>query len=383
MQDAYAETDAFSYKGLLKRKVALGTASVALVFSILAIAAVLAGLPGAMPATDSTPATSPDATVVVNGTANYTSLHETVEPSVVSIYANGKNGASSQGSGFVYDEQGRIVTNWHVIQDGANIYVRYSNGDWSKATVVGTDAYTDLAVLSVEDAPASAEPLPVSEKLPEPGARVVALGSPDNLRGSMSIGVVSGLNRSMTTPQGFVIPDMIQTDAPLNLGNSGGPLVSMDGTVEGVNRARQGDNLGFAVSGRIVNTIVPSLIDDGKHEHALVGIRGTTMTPTVAEANNMTLRDGILVTEVVEDSPSGSVLQGGNGEMLTYNGFEVYKGGDLIVAIDGHTIGTNEALTSYLMRESGPGETVELTIIRDGEQKTVTVTLGERPPYNG
>jgi S1-C subfamily serine protease len=175
---------------------------------------------------------------------------------------------------------------------------------------------------------------------------------------------------------------MIQTDASLNPGNSGGPLVGTDGVVLGVNRARQGENLGFAISGRVIHAVVPTLITDGHIIHSLVGMRGTTMTPTVADANGLELRDGILVTEVVENGPVDGVLEGSGGEMTTYKGYEVYKGGDVITAIDGHEVSSNEMLTSYLIRETTPGDTVTLSLIRNGELTTVDVTLGERPPYN-
>lgn len=373
--------DAYDSPGVLQQVLdAQPTAvlSVVLVIGLLIGGAGIAALD--VGTSNTAPPPAPDTVV---SESDYTPVYENTSKSVVSIYANGPNGTSSQGSGFVYDANGHVVTNWHVISNGDDIHIRYSNGEWATAEVVGTDAYTDLAVLKVSDRPDYAKPLPVADGVPDVGMRVMALGSPDDLRGSMTVGVVSGVNRSMQTPQGFVIPDMVQTDASLNPGNSGGPLVTTDGTVVGVNRARQGENIGFAVSGRIIHAVVPSLLEDGAHRHSLVGIRGTPMSPTVAEANGMDLRDGILVTEVVEGGPSDGVLQGGGGESIEHNGFEVYKGGDLIIAVDGNPITTNEGLTSYLMRQTQPGDTVEFTIIRDGERQTVEVTLSERPPYGG
>ena len=324
--------------------------------------------------------------IISNGTeaANYSTVYETTNPSVVSIYVTTPSGATSQGSGFVYDSAGRIVTNWHVINtaNSDTIYVRYTDGTWAEATLLGSDPYTDLSVLRAESVPESATPLPVSDEVPSVGTKVVAIGTPDGLRGSMSVGVVSGVNRSMSTPQGFLIPDMIQTDASLNPGNSGGPLVSTDGVVVGVNRARQGENIGFALSGRVITAVVPTLIQDGRIEHSLIGMRGIPMTPTVAEANGISLRNGILVTEVVEDGPSAGQLEGAGGEFTQYNGREVYKGGDVITAIDGHELGSNEMLTSYLIRETSPGDTVTLTVIRNGEELDVDITLGTRPAYN-
>lgn len=351
-----------------------------MVFLLLLVGGSLALIPPADIDTPTDSGVDAPHTITISD-ANYTTVYDNVAPSVVSVYTTNENSATSQGSGFVYDNNGHIVTNWHVINESEDIEVRYHNGDWGEAELVGSDPYTDLAVLKVDQRPDAATPLPVTDNTPRVGARVLALGSPDNLQGSLSTGTVSGLNRSMTTPQGFVVPDMVQTDAALNPGNSGGPLVGMDETVQGVNRARQGENLGFAISGRVVHSIVPSLIENGEYHHSLVGIKGTTVDPTVADANDIETQSGVLITEVVDDGPSDGALQGGSGERIEHNGVEMYDGGDLIIAVDGHTLNSNEALTSYLIRETQPGDTIEFTIIRNGEQTDVTVTLGERPVY--
>jgi S1-C subfamily serine protease len=314
---------------------------------------------------------------------DYASVYSDASPSVVSVYArNTTDAASSQGSGFVYDDAGRVVTNWHVIAGGDSTRVRYKEGEWTNATVVGVDPYTDLAVLEVKSRPGYADPLSVANAPVPVGSNVMAIGSPNNLRGSLTEGVVSGLNRSMRTAQGFVIPDLIQTEASLNPGNSGGPLVRMDGTVVGVNRARQGENIGYAVSGILVNTIVPTLIENGEYRHSLVGIRGKSLDPAEAQANNITLQQGILVTGIVEGGPAEGSLQSGGGESIRYNGRQVYNGGDVLVKINDQPIATNEELTSYLMKRTTPGDETRFTVVRDGERVTVSFELGERPSYS-
>lgn len=327
----------------------------------------------------SSPPAAPDTTVVSE--VNYSSVYDNVSTSTVSVYANNASGSSSQGSGFVYDDQGHIVTNWHVVNGVQDAYVRYENDEWANATVVGVDPYTDLAVLRVDYRPDEATPVPVRDAENSIGERVLAVGSPNDMRGSLTTGVVSGLNRSMTTPRGYVIPDMVQTEASLNPGNSGGPLVRMDGAVVGVNRARQGENLGFAISGPVVNTVVPSLIDNGQHQHPRMGIKGTTMGPATASANNVALQSGVLVTQVAENGPTNDTLEGGDGSKIMHDGYEVFSGGDILVAVDGEPVPTNERLTSYLIQNKRPGDTASLTVVRDGQRETVTVTLGQRPVY--
>lgn len=336
----------------------------------------------------STTAPSSNTPVVVNGSSGassgYSTLYNETIKSTVSVYAmNNESGPGSQGSGFVYDKQGRIITNHHVVKNGETFYIQFSDGEWSKATLVGSDPYTDLAVLKVKDKPDYAVPLPLSKTLPHEGAKAFVIGSPTGLRGSITSGLVSGTERSMQTRAGFSIPDMIQTDAALNPGNSGGPLVNREGEVIGVNRARQGENIGFAISARMTDKIAKSLIEDGKHEHPLVGIRTVGLSPRIAQANNLSSTNGVLVTEVMGDSPADGNLQGANGTTVKMYGDELPLGGDVIVALDGHEIANNEELASYLMLHKSPGEEVTVTVLRDGERVNETFELGKRPPFGG
>jgi len=193
-------------------------------------------------------------------TQTYERLYRETIPSVVSVYVTPEGddrGRRGAGSGFVYDRT-HVVTNQHVVGDATEVDLRFSERDWRRGRVVGTDAYTDLAVVAVEDLPAYATPLELVDESPTPGSPVAALGNPMGLDGSISAGIVSGSFRSIPTGNGFAIPDTVQTDAPINPGNSGGPLVPLDGRVVGVNRARTGDNIEFTVSAEVIRRVVPT-----------------------------------------------------------------------------------------------------------------------------
>ena len=305
-------------------------------------------------------------------TGDFAALYDRTADAVVKIRVGSPTGGS-QGSGFLYQGQ-HVVTNHHVVADAESVTVQFSDGVWRSASVVGTDVYTDLAVLRVESVPAGVDPLPVATDLPREGEPVAALGSPFGLRGTITHGIVSGINRSMEVGDGFSIPDTVQTDAPINPGNSGGPLVSMDGAVVGVNRARGGDNVGFAISAHVVHEVVPELIQRGKFEHAFVGIRSVPVTPSVATANGLDRATGIAVVEVLAEGPADGALRAGNTDEGTVTD------GDVIVAIDGTPVRTHEDLSRFLLLQADPGEVVTFTVVRDGTRQPVDVRLGERPP---
>ncbi|WP_202613819.1 S1C family serine protease [Halostella pelagica] len=322
------------------------------------------------------------------GDCNYTQLYDETRPGVVQVMTD-----RGEGSGFVYemdDGAGQIVTNEHVVtgarqgQAGGErsipdtVEVKFSDGTTVTANVTGTDVYTDLAVLRVNETPESAAALSVADESPSVGERVAAIGSPFGLEGTMTHGIISGVNRSMATGTGFRIPDTLQTDAPINPGNSGGPLVTCDGDVVGVNRAGGGDNVGFAISPELVNRVVPELAENGSYANPYLGIRSVPVTPTVAEANGFNVSEGVLVYQTVEGGPADGTLQGSDDSEVV-DGQEVPVGGDVIVAVAGQNVSSQEQLGSYLATEASPGDEVELTVIRDGNRTTVNVTLGERP----
>jgi S1-C subfamily serine protease len=313
----------------------------------------------------------------------YTAVYESVVPSVVLVRRYDAGGEAGQGSGFVYRATGSegpalVVTNQHVVEDARDVTVQFRDGEWREARVVGTDVYSDLAVLRVPSRPPYARPLPLVESEPPIGTEVVALGAPFGLGDSASVGVVSGQNRSLPAANDFRISDAVQTDAAVNPGNSGGPLVTLDGRVVGVVTAGGGDNVGFAVSAAVVGRVAPALAEDGSFEHAYMGIRLTDVTPAVAAANDLPSSTGVVVLETVPGGPADGVLEPSTGQARTF-GETVPTGGDVVLALDGVETPTSAALGSYLVTEAAPGDVISVRVRRDGDERTVELTLGERP----
>ncbi|WP_440991304.1 S1C family serine protease [Haloarchaeobius baliensis] len=312
-------------------------------------------------------------------------LYRQVIPSVVSVYVTSERDRSRQGgagSGFVYDDDGYVITNQHVVGESDFVELRFHDGQWRTGAVVGTDPYTDLAVVHVTDLPADAAPLPIAGSNPTPGEHVAAIGNPMGLDGTITVGYVSGTNRSNPTGSGFALPETIQTDAAINPGNSGGPLLRLDGTVVGVNRAKAGENIGFAIGPAIVRRVVPALVADGRFRPAYLNVRTIDVSPTVAEANGLDAPSGVLVVDAGDTSPDAADdefrLRGCDGSVHV-RGREIPTGGDVIVGIDGRPVRSTEELTSYLLTRAAPDETAELTVRREGTELTASVTLGERP----
>jgi S1-C subfamily serine protease len=311
----------------------------------------------------------------------YQQLYRTTLPSVVSVYIAGDGRRpGGAGSGFVHESDDGdpvVVTNQHVVGREAEVDVRFADGQWRVGTVVGSDAYTDLAVVDVPDLPTDARPLAFASENPVPGTRVAALGNPMGLDGSLSVGVVSGASRSMATRSGFTIPDVVQTDAPINPGNSGGPLVDLDGRVVGVNRARGGDNIGFAVSAEVAARVVPSLVADGEYRHPYLKVRTLDVSPSVAQANRLDRPRGVLVVDVA-DGPARGILRGSR-DSRRVRGHDVPAGGDVVVSIDGEPVDAHEELMRYLLLETRPRQEVTLELVRGGRRVEERVRLGERP----
>jgi S1-C subfamily serine protease len=362
-----------------------GSGSLAVVLLVgiaLGGAAVAVAAPGQVPflgpSDDATVDEHVDLTVTNASASAYRAVYRATSDSLVTVQVGSGGAQTGQGSGFVYDDSGHVVTNEHVVRGANTVLVRFHDGSWRDATVRGTDVYTDLAVLDVGDVPATVDPLPVADENPVTGQRVAALGSPLGLEGSITSGIVSGVNRSMRTSEGFSIPATIQTDAPINPGNSGGPLVAMNGTVVGVNRAKSGDNIGFAIPPLLVERVVPGLIASGDYDHAYLGIRSRPVTPGVAEANGLDGARGVAVVTVVDGTPAAGTIQPATTTERV-GGQQVPVGGDVIVAIDGTNIRSQQHLARYLMLQTTPGETITVTIVRDGRQRDLQVTLTERP----
>jgi S1-C subfamily serine protease len=314
----------------------------------------------------------------------YTRVYRETVGSVVLIRAFTDMGGG-QGSGFVYRSQNYVVTNQHVVEGATELEVRYSRGEWRTAEVVGTDYYSDLAVLEVEDPPGYADPLPLVESEPPIGTEIVAIGNPFGLEKTMSAGIVSGTNRSIevnTASQGgFSIPDAIQTDAALNPGNSGGPLLTLDGQVVGVVRSGGGENIGFGISAALTRRVATALIEDGTYEHSYMGVGLRTVSTTIAEANDLEDPRGVIVVEAFDGGPSDGVLQGSRAQEV--DGVPVPVGGDVIVALDGTRVDTLNDLSTFLALQTSPGDTITVTVVRDGERQDVDLTLAGRPDPSG
>jgi S1-C subfamily serine protease len=290
--------------------------------------------------------------------------------------------AQGQGSGFVYDAEGHIVTNQHVVDGAQTVSVRFWDGSTYDGTVVGSDPSTDLAVVKV-DAPANVlQPLALgnSDDLTV-GEPVVALGSPFGLEGTVTSGIVSALHRQMTAPNNFTINDSIQTDAAINHGNSGGPLVNGAGEVVGVNAQIESesggsDGIGFAIPSKTIESIVPQIVADGSVEHAYLGVGVTEINQSVAE--ELGIPAGVELTDVRDGGPAAEAgLQAAEGS-ATVDGQSYPTGGDVITAVDGKAIATGAELQNAVDAKK-PGDSISLTYTRDGQSHTVDITLATRP----
>lgn len=312
--------------------------------------------------------------------ASLIQVYQNANPSVVYIIT-----PSGSGSGFVYSQDGMIVTNNHVVTGTRSFEVVFANGGRQRASLVGADADGDLAVIQVEQLPEGVAPLPLAEADSlQVGQFVVAIGNPFGEQGSMTLGIVSALGRSLpsqrelTTGSTYSLPEVIQTDAPINPGNSGGPLLSLDGQVVGVNAAiasQTGTNsgVGFSIPVSAVRLIVPSLIQDGKYEYPYMGAGFDPEISLEEEAQfGLQRTQGAYVLNVTPGSPADQVG-------LVAANPNTGQGGDLVVAIDGQPIQNFSDLNSYLVFHTSIGQTIEIAVLRDGKQVTLQLTLGARP----
>jgi S1-C subfamily serine protease len=275
-----------------------------------------------------------------------------------------------------------------VVNGGGRLDVTFPDGTVYRASLIGSDPFTDLAVLYVEEVPAEKLiPLPLADSSAiRVGQQVAAIGNPFGLSGSMSAGIVSGVGRLIPVQEAgdFSIPDVVQTDAPINPGNSGGPLLNMRAEVIGINSAilsttGQFAGVGFAIPSNTLDKVVPSLITTGSFQHPWLGVAGRDMTPGIAERLGLEEPRGFLVMEVVSGSPADAAGIRGGDEDATIDGVPVRLGGDVIVAVDNHTVRKIDDILVYLQREKTVGDEIQLTILRDGQEMMVNATLGARP----
>jgi S1-C subfamily serine protease len=313
-------------------------------------------------------------------------LFDYVKNSVVKISIN-TNMGEGVGSGFVYSEQGYIITNNHVVDNAKRITVTFSDGMSYEADLIGRDPFTDLAVIKINADLSNIKPLRLGNSSSlRVGEQVAAIGNPFGLSSSMTSGIISQLGRLLDVPNGggFVIPDVIQTDAAINPGNSGGPLLNMRGEVIGVNTAiisRTGEfaGIGFAIPSNTVKKVVPILINEGKYKHPWLGVSGSDLTPQLAKQMNIKDTKGFLIMSVVKGSPAEKAgLRGGDKE-VTIDGKTYLINGDIIIKIDNVVVRGISDILIYLQREKSVGDEVVLTIIREGNIIEKRATLLERP----
>ncbi len=293
-----------------------------------------------------------------------------------------------QGSGFLYDSQGRIVTNNHVVEKAARVEVTFSDGTSQEARVLGVDPDSDLAVLEVDLVPAEIQPLPLGDSdALQVGQTVAAIGNPFGLEGTLTTGIVSSLGR--VVPSGlsqFSIPQVIQTDAAINPGNSGGPLLNLKGEVIGVNTqiltgdgSRANSGVGFAVPANIIRKVAPSLIAKGSYTWPWLGVRGGTVSAIIATANDLEEITGAYVADVIPNGPAAKAGLRGADREVEVDGLTIPVGGDVVTAVDGQAIVSFDDLLEYIALRSEIGQTLKLTITRDGREQSIEVTLEARP----
>ncbi|MGQ0790652.1 MAG: S1C family serine protease [Nitrosopumilaceae archaeon] len=289
------------------------------------------------------------------------------------------------GSGFVFDKNGHVITNAHVVENSDKVVVTFLDGRSYNAEVIGVDPATDISVIRVDAEPSLLKPLLIGDSSNlKVGMQVAAIGNPFGLSGSMTSGIVSALGRLLPQESGFSIPDVIQTDAAINPGNSGGPLLNSRGEVVGINTAIQSatgefTGVGFAIPSNTIAKIVPKLISDGTYHHPWVGIAGRDINPDLAKILHLTDARGFLIVNVVEGSPADKAGLKGSSETKDIDGIEYLIGGDVVLSVDGNVVRKIDDILIHLQRYKSVGDEMVLEILRDGRVTNIVVKLDERP----
>lgn len=323
--------------------------------------------------------------IYVNSTTNaLPELYDMVDQSVVSVTTDGPQ--SAQGSGFIYSKKGYIVTNEHVIEGANNVEITFTDGTTYAAETVGTDPYTDLAVLKVDKKNLDPVDLGDSKKV-KVGEDAIAIGNPFGLRSSMTKGIISAKERTIRVERGFSIPNVLQTDAAINPGNSGGPLLDKHGEVVGVNTAIDSQTgtfsgVGFAVPSNTVKRVVPELISSGDYKHPYIGVRGLNVGPEIAEKMDLKNASGFLITEVPNGTAADDAGLRGGQYQAEIQGRDIMLGGDIIVGINETKVRTLQDVLNFLARDAEVGDRVEIKVIRDGTRQEFDLKLGARPQAN-
>jgi 2-alkenal reductase len=352
-------------------------------------------LPTVPPATISSPVIAPPAPDLITREAALVAIYDRVSPGVVSIQVTAELG-SGQGSGFVFDTAGHVVTNFHVVDGYQTLEVDFPTGFKTRGEVIGTDLDSDLAVIELDEIPPNLVVLSLgdSDDL-RVGQTVIAIGNPFGFNGTMTVGIVSALGRTLESlreaPGGrfFTAGDIIQTDAAINPGNSGGPLLNLNGELIGVNRAIQTDNftttgspvnsgIGFAIPGNILRRVIPALIERGEYDYPYLGISSLPgIDLQIQEALDLPQATGAYVTEVTAGGPADLAGLRSGSQASALPGLN--RGGDLIVAIDGIPVLEFGDMLNYLINNKSPGDSVFLTVLRGDDQLEVEIILSGRP----
>ncbi|NOZ29815.1 MAG: trypsin-like serine protease [Chloroflexi bacterium] len=321
-------------------------------------------------------------------------VYERVSPAVVNVTTRvlrqsfffGVYPEEGTGSGFLWDDQGHIVTNYHVVEGAQSVEVGFGEDFVQPATIVGVDPPNDLAVLRVEEVPPGVQPVELGDasKL-RVGQRAIAIGNPfGQFERTLTTGVISALNRTITIDEDTVLRHVIQTDAAINRGNSGGPLLDSFGRLIGINSAIYSPTgtsagVGLAISVDTVKRVVPELIAHGRYRHPWLGVLGYSITPVLARALDLPVQQGLLVARIYRGSPAAKAgLRGARREMIIGNRI-ILVGGDIITAIDGYSIQGMDDLEDYLEERTQVGQTVTLEVIRGGQRMRIDVELEEMP----
>jgi len=318
-----------------------------------------------------------DSIVVISGTVRYQSYF-------------GLGYTEVQGSGFVYEfnKEFTVITNNHVVSSASNLVVTFANGNGYPAEIIGSDIYSDLALLSVDAPIEEFYPLEIgSSSNLEVGDPVVAIGNPMGLDGTMTIGIVSQIGRTIreSLAGSFPIANIIQTSVAINPGNSGGPLFNYQGEVVGVTTAiiENSESLGFAIPSNTILKEICSLIENGSFsDHSWLGISGVDMTYTIAQAIKSNVTYGWLISQITQDGAADDADLKGGSQQIQILDERIIIGGDIIIAIDGNRVTNGDYLMSYLEEYTSPNQLVNLSIIRDNQLFNVPVTLGARPMIN-
>ena len=326
-------------------------------------------------------------------TLSYTEIYEKIKDSVVVIRSKivrqtffGREYVNVQGSGFIYNYSGTIIviTNNHVIEGASNITISFLNGNTYPAQIIGRDPYSDLAVLSTTAPIFELKPaVIVSSSSLKVGQPVIAVGNPFGLAGSLTTGVISQLGRSMSESAtgGYLIADVIQISTPINPGNSGGPLLNMFGEVIGITTAiiQNAQGVGFAIPSDTILRELPYLVKGEKYLHPWLGAKGTDMNFDIARAMGVNVTYGWLIVKVLPNSPAEKAGLKGGSQTVLIDGLRVKIGGDIIIMINGTRIRNGDDLSTYLERNTRPGQKIQITVIRSGQTMNVILELGVRP----